>query len=64
MVFCCLRSKWYEPWDANKIVGDEVEQEVACDAVKAAMPGLRMVPCCLPQPKMHSIIARRDWEAA
>src|SRR6202171_2692852 len=23
---------------------------------------LRMVPCCLPQPKMHSIIARRDCD--
>jgi hypothetical protein len=23
---------------------------------------LRMVPCCLPQPKMHSVIARRDCD--
>src|SRR6476620_12554948 len=25
---------------------------------------LRMVPCCLPQPKMHSVIARRDLRHA
>ena len=40
VVFCACASKWYEPRDANQIVGDEVEQEVACDAMKATMPGL------------------------
>jgi hypothetical protein len=34
-------------------------------AATPAMPRclvLRMVPCCLPQPKMHSVIARRDCD--
>jgi hypothetical protein len=39
VVFCCLHFK-VVPWDANQIVSDEVEQEVACDAMKAAMSGL------------------------
>src|SRR5712664_2645880 len=36
-------------------------------AATRAMPRclvLRMVPCCLPHPKMHSTIARRDCDIA
>ena len=48
--------------NADQVVGDQIEQEVGGDAADAAMLVLRIVPCCLPQPKMHSIIARRDCD--
>jgi hypothetical protein len=60
---CGSASERQEFRDADEIVGDEVEQEVAADAAKTSMSVLRIVPCSLPQPKMHSIIARRDCDA-
>ena len=47
--------------DADQIVGDQVEQEIGGNGGDAAVV-LRIVPCCLPQPKMHSVIARHDCE--
>ena len=47
----------------DKVIGDQIEQEVDDDAEQ--LPRclvLRMVPCCLPDAKMHSTIARRDCD--
>jgi hypothetical protein len=48
--------------NADQIVGDQIEHEIDSDTGYAAMFGLALVPCCLPQPKMHSVIARRDCD--
>ena len=48
--------------DADQVIGDQIEQEVGGDAAMPRCLVLRMVPCCLPQPKMHSVIARRDCD--
>ena len=45
--------------NADQIVADQIEQQVSADPSKSATLGLRIVPCRLPQPKMHSIMARR-----
>jgi hypothetical protein len=62
-VFCLCRNKF---GNADQVIGDQIEDEVGGDATYAAMFGLarRIVPCCLPQPKMHSITARRDCAIA
>lgn len=46
--------------NADQVIGDQIELEVGGDASEAPVLVLRMVPCCLPHPKMHSTIARRD----
>jgi hypothetical protein len=45
--------------NADQIIADQIEQEVSADPSNPAMLGFAIVPCCLPQPKMHSILARR-----
>jgi hypothetical protein len=44
--------------DADQIIGDDVDEEIASHAMNAAMFGPAHGSCCLPQPKMHSIILR------
>src|ERR1700730_224379 len=44
---------------ADQVVGDEVQQESSGDTSNPAMLSLAHRACCLPQPKMHSIILRR-----
>ena len=49
-------------WNADQVIGNQIEQEVGGDASMPRRLVLRMVPCCLPHPKMHSTIARRDCD--
>ena len=46
--------------NGDQVVGDQVEHEIGATRQMTRCFVLRIVPCCLPQPKMHSIIARRD----
>jgi hypothetical protein len=45
-----------------KVIGDQVKQEVGGDPGDPAMFGLTHRSGCLPQPKVHSIMARRDCD--
>ena len=47
----------------TEIVSDEIEQEVACDTSDASVSCLAHGAVQFAQPKMHSIIGRRDCEA-
>ena len=38
--------------------------ELRTDGTLEGQISLRMVPCCLPQPRMHSTILRQVWEMA
>ena len=48
--------------NADEIVSNEVEHEVGANGSKAAMLGLAHGAVQFPQPKMHSTMARQDWE--